>query len=90
MRARPAGASRGKACAQRNGHACMPGQVPEPGRFAAAEVGAWKQHRGPGPLHHSLNHLRQGPGGCAARQEPARQLAVPGQRCRAGRRGGGA
>ncbi len=76
--------------AQGDGDARVPGQVPQAGRVAAAAVGIWKQVRWPGPAHHSLHEFGQRPGGGAAGEEPARQLAVPGQPRRTGGGGGGA
>ena len=70
--------------------ASVPGQVPEPGGFATVDANLREQGRRPGSAHHLLEDLGQCPGAGAARQEPSGELAVPGQPCRAGRRGGGA
>ena len=76
--------------AQGDGDAGVPGQVAEPGGFATVDASLPKQGRRPGPAHHLLEDLGQCPGAGAARQEPPGEFAVPGQPCRAGRRGGGA
>src|SRR5205085_6705796 len=41
--------------AQGDGHAGVPGQVPEPGRLATVAADIRKQDRGPGPSHQSLD-----------------------------------
>jgi hypothetical protein len=74
--------------AQGDGHAGVPGQVPEPGGFAAADVRPLNQGRRPGPTHYVLEDLGHCPGAGAAHQEPPGDFTVPGQPCHACRSGG--
>ena len=91
VRARPVSPSRGKAAAPRaTATPACPDRYPSPAGSRPRTASPRKQGGRPGPPHHLLDDLGQRPGARATRQEPPGEFAVPGQPCRAGRRGGGA
>jgi hypothetical protein len=66
------------------GHACVPGQVTEPGSLCPAAACGGHQFRGPRPAHHPLDHLGERPGAGAGRQQPPGEVSVVSQPGHAG------